>query len=136
MKLKRKVKLNYDNYPEASLESLATLIKGDAFPDDIDSDYYNADDKSQNTRIEDYVVFAQSHCDEASTVGLWHKGPLGIFSRKVINFGIFAHIALLALDAEHKLTLFRRLSELIVNGTKVTLFLPKDVDTFDIGIRW
>ena len=89
----------------------------------------------QDERIEDYVKTVERHCTRCNDVGLPQQG---IFKRhKKFKRVTFSNTwGFLDLDEEHKKILLTKISDLYIGGKRVSLFFPKDQDTFDIGVSW
>lgn len=110
-------------------------VKSDYDPEYSDNGYYANTHDAQMLRIKDYVSFIHDVIGRGQKRGF--KEVLGsLVGQKKANELYFEGVIILNLDREHKIELFKQVSEITVNGKRVTLFFPEQGEDFEIGIRW
>lgn len=111
------------------------FIKGDSI-DGLNSDpELGKSPRAQKNRVEEYVEITQFNCERAEAVGVPKIifGRISLVEQRELKL---KNLKYLNLDREYKIMLFDKLSELVINGNKASLFFPKNGDSFDVGISW
>lgn len=111
-------------------------IKSDIIEEFSDDEYLSKIPSAQLFRVDEYCELTEMACENAEAYGVPYISAIGKLKHKKQKELKISNLKYLNLDRDYKILLYEKLSELVINGSKVVLTFPTIKDSFDIKLSW